>query len=465
MEILRRSPALVILMSLTAGLAVYEKSGAIFFIISALIFYVLINFLTYEYNLPSQWKIFLTGLGLVLIFSLRIFFEISAPDNPEENFINEIGTITQLRTWGKNYVAVIETEGHGKLIARFHFAEILEGTRIKFDGSTQKLKTSKNPGEFSEKNYWKARGVNSWVRIKNVEELPEKFSFALMRQKISRFLSIKIPKLTGEYLKAAWLGQHTEKLDKQHRKWGTSHLLAVSGFHVGIAVLIAGMFFKKNFLFLSLIMWLYILLTGAAPSAMRAGLMFQIALTAPLTGRMNNGVNFVSAAGVILLLFRPFLFWDIGWRLSVLAALTITMLPKEKFTFLLIGPAVMMSTFPQVITTFKAVPYAGLIINIFAPFYFAFAFSIASAVVFFNFINFPFLRNLTFSTEGIFILWEKIADSISNFISGTMSYNFFIIFLWTSFLIFLGCKYFDFSFKRSLLIILILSFSACVVFW
>ena len=42
MEILRRSPALVILMSLTAGLAVYEKFGATVFIISALIFYVLI---------------------------------------------------------------------------------------------------------------------------------------------------------------------------------------------------------------------------------------------------------------------------------------------------------------------------------------------------------------------------------------------------------------------------------------
>ena len=464
MEILRRTPAFAVLISLSGGLLFYERAGTSAFIIFVPLIFICVSFLTYENNLPSQWKIFLTGLGLVLIFSLRIYFALSAPDMPEENFINETGVITLLRTWGKNYAAVIDTEKHGKLATYLHFAELTEGTRIKFDGSAQKLKNSNKLGEFSEKNYWKARGVNSRVKIKNIKKLPEKFNLYLLRNKLSRFLSIKIPKLTGGYLKAAWLGEHTEELDNQHRKGGTSHLLAVSGFHVGIAVLIAGIFFGKNFLILSLSMWVYILLTGAAPSAARSGLMIQIGLSALLIGRRVNGVNAVSVSGIILLLFRPFLFWDIGWRLSVISALTVTMMPPKKFNSFLIGPAVTMATFPQVISTFGTMPYAGLLINIFAPFYFSFAFILASVFVFLSLIKFPFADNFMFSIEGIFVLWERTANFITNLIPYSMHYNIFTIILWTCAFIFLVCRYFNFSAKRTLLIMTLGIFPVYILF-
>ena len=458
MEILRRSPALAVLISLVGGFFIYERAGALALIIFAPLFFSGVSFLTYENNLPSQWKIFFIGLGLVLIFSLRISFVLSATDIPNENFFNETGLITQVRTWGKGYVTVVKTKNHGKLITRLHFATLTEGTRIKFDGSTRSLKRAKKSGDFDERNYWKARGVNSWVSLKNVEELPERFNLYLLRHRLSRFLSIYTPKLTGEYLKAAWLGERTEELNNQHKKWGTSHLLAVSGFHVGIAVLCAGFFFGKNFLCLSLIMWAYILLTGAAPSAMRAGLMIQIGLSAPLIGKKINGVNSVSSAAVILLLFRPFLFWDIGWRLSVISALTITMMPREKFMYFLIGPALTMATYPQIISTFKTMPYAGLVINIFAPFYFSFAFVIASVFVFLYLFNFPVVKNFLFSVEGIFLLYERIANFIADLIPNLMHYNIFIIILWTCALIFLVCRYFNFSAKRTLLIITVMTF-------
>ena len=463
MEILRRTPALCVLVSLVSGLALHDRLGtwaclAVPFIFAGT------AFLTYERCLKSQWKIFFAGLALTLLCSVRIFYALVPDDIQEEPFKEEIGLVTLVRTWGKVYAVMIDTENHGRLVGRLHFSELLEGMRIKFDGTLKDFRTANFRGDFDERNFWKAKGASSMSTIKNVRELSSGFSMPLMRYKLSKNLTVKMRERTAAYLKAAWLGQHDEKLVLKHRRWGTSHLLAVSGFHVGLAILVSGIIFGKNFLLLSLIMWLYVFLTGASPGAMRSALMIQIALASPFIGRKSNGVNSVSAAGIILLLFRPFLFWDIGWRLSILSALTLTMLPWDKFTWLYAGAAVNMIIFPQAITTFGTMPFIGFILNIFAPLYFSFAFAIASAFAFLDLINFPVVHNFMFAVEGIFILWERLADFITDLMPWQLHYNFFTLILWTGALMFFVCRYFEFTRRRTVLIIFALSFASYFLF-
>ena len=57
--------------------------------------------------------------------------------------------------------------------------------------------------------------------------------------------------------------------------------------------------------------------------------MIQTALLAELLGRPRSSVNSVAVAAVSLLLFSPYLFWNVGWRLSVLAALLIAAVLEE----------------------------------------------------------------------------------------------------------------------------------------
>ena len=356
------------------------------------------------------------------------------------------------------YATIIETKHYGKFVTRSRFADLMEGTRIKFDGSTKNFKGKSSNSDFNERRYWQARGVKAWVNISNVKELENKLSLSRMRYKISRFLTIYTPKLTGEYLKAAWLGEHTKELDDKHRKWGTSHLLAVSGFHVGIAILCASFIFGNNIFIMSLILWLYIILTGAAPSAMRAGLMIQAALLAKIFGRKVNGVNSVSVAAVILLLYRPFLFWDIGFRLSVLTALTITSTRAKSLMWLAMSSIISLVTFPQVAYTFKGVPLVGIFLNLFAPIYFSFAFLIASVLVLTG------IEFLLVPVEGIFLLWEFFADSAANTIPYSLSWNYFTAWIGAGILIFIMCRYFKFSLIRTLTLMSVLSFVSFVIF-
>lgn len=111
---------------------------------------------------------------------------------------------------------------------------------------------------------------------------------------------------------------------------GTVHLLAVSGSHVGlVAALVLG---GARLLHLPLLLQaltaaaavgLYVFWTGAAPSAVRAGLMFLLGLLGLVTGRPRNGLVALAAAALLILVFNPLLLFDVGFQLSFAATLGI----------------------------------------------------------------------------------------------------------------------------------------------
>ena len=455
---------LAVLASLTAGAGLYDKLGAWAFILAVPMIFAGVMFLSYEGESPGQWKFFAFTMIFTLLCSWRMCAVISSPPSENAVFVAEEGTVTDIREWGRIYALIVDTDSRGKYVTFMHFAEFLKGTRIKFDGVTRAFRAKRNDSDFDEARFWRARGVNRIMMMYNAEELPGRFSMALMRHKLSRKLSIYTPNLTSSYLKAAWLGERDKSLNDRHRKWGTSHLLAVSGFHVGVVMMLMIFFVGRKTLILTIILWVYIFLTGAAPSAMRAGLMIQIWLCAKLFGRKSEAVNSVACAGVILLIYSPFLFWDIGWRLSVISALTISAMIEAGYSWLMVSPAVGLVTFPQVAYTFGGVPLVGVVLNLFAPLYFSFAFAIASFGAFMRLINFPLSRYFMMTVEGIFILWEKIAGVFLNVIPYSVSWNYFLAWIGCGTLIFFVCRYLELALLRIAAVMCVMSFAAFAVF-
>ena len=65
--------------------------------------------------------------------------------------------------------------------------------------------------------------------------------------------------------------------------------------------------------------WLYTLLVGAPPSALRAAAMLTVALAAQAAGRVADPIVGLVLAVAVLLGYDPTLAFDLGFQLSVAA--------------------------------------------------------------------------------------------------------------------------------------------------
>lgn len=103
---------------------------------------------------------------------------------------------------------------------------------------------------------------------------------------------------------------------------GTAHVLALSGLHVGVIALALFVLLSwipnrwVRFALFALVLGLYVVLTGASPSILRASLMATLFLLAYSIGRISHPLNTLGLAGLIILLIDPSSLFDVGFQLS-----------------------------------------------------------------------------------------------------------------------------------------------------
>lgn len=134
---------------------------------------------------------------------------------------------------------------------------------------------------------------------------------------------------------------------------GVAHLLAVSGFHVAVVCGFLSLLFSflpKNpfyrwlkYLLTLCLLWCFVVITGLAPSAVRAGLMLTLYLTGRVLRRTTDGYNTLAAAAFCMLAFNPLYLFDVGFQLSYLAVLSILFLqPRLQDLIMVRNPIVAM---------------------------------------------------------------------------------------------------------------------------
>lgn len=470
MTILERAPFLAILAALIAAMGLEEEAGPVLLPILAPFTAAGVLLCSFRKEERGQWPLFVLVLLLTLVASVRIVC-VLYPPLPAPMSIRTEGTVTSVRPWGRTYAAVLDTP-QGRFLLRLPFATVTEGMRLSAEGISRPLRRAAGTG-FDEERFWRGYGVTAWLAASKLEPTPKQpWNLHRLRYEVSRLLTIHTPALTGAYLRAAWTGYRDASLNEAHRAWGTSHLLAVSGFHVGIVVFSASLLLRRSPLripLLSLLLWTYILLTGAAPSALRAGAMIQTALLAELLGRPRSSVNSVAVAAVSLLLFSPHLFWNVGWRLSVLAALLIAAVLEEGSLrgtafWIVLSPSIWLISFPQTSYTFGSVPLAGLILNLFAPAFFSFAFSLTSAAALLHLAGLPLTSWLLDAAEGAFSLWALLANELVFLVPWTISWGPFMSWCGAGLLFFWLCRAMRLSWAQTALIAWVGSAAAFLIF-
>ncbi len=201
-----------------------------------------------------------------------------------------------------------------------------------------------NPNQFDYKNYLEKQYVYHQIFIENnsllkltsnrhtlfgyADELRETINIKLRRH------HFKADELA--IINALLLGQRqdiSEEIYNSYTKAGAVHILAVSGLHVGIVLLLLNFVLKPieyigrgkfiKVLIILLILWSFAIIAGLSASVTRAVTMFSIVAIAMHWKRPTNVYNTLAISIFFLLLFKPTFLFDVGFQLSYLAVLAI----------------------------------------------------------------------------------------------------------------------------------------------
>ncbi len=234
--------------------------------------------------------------------------------------------------WTETNEKVLLLTENGKTI-------INQNDLILFQADFNEITVANNPGEFNAKMYWYSKGVRyqgfgASDQIKLIKPVPLGWFDNLLE--ISRNYSTKIlDKWVGSedapLIKAILLGDKSD-LDTETKRiftnTGAMHMLAVSGMHIGLIVVLLGGIFKLLFFhrgrivalwLMIVLLWFYAFLTGFSASVTRAVVMFTILIFAQFMRRGYHPINSLSIAAFFILLWDPMAIFDIGFQLSFLA--------------------------------------------------------------------------------------------------------------------------------------------------
>ncbi|PJN53460.1 hypothetical protein PAEVO_01770 [Paenibacillus sp. GM2FR] len=211
------------------------------------------------------------------------------------------------------------------------------GDRIELTGELQKPGEARNFDGFDYLQYLRTQNIHWMIKVKGSEQAqvtpPESWKLGhilrwtdAVREKLGGKLDQLYDGIHAGYMKGLVIGNQDD-LDPdtfmEFSRLGLTHILAISGMHV--AVVVGCLLFVCTTLrmtretSLTVVMWLipvYVLLTGASPSIVRAGIMGMIGLYAARRRLLKDGLHILSVAALAMLLWNPYFLVNVSFQLS-----------------------------------------------------------------------------------------------------------------------------------------------------
>jgi competence protein ComEC len=222
------------------------------------------------------------------------------------------------------------------------------GDWLMVKGKPQWLEPAKNPYEFDYAQFQHFRNIYYRLyaksgQIKIVSSNNGNVILSSVNQLRNYFLSIihtHVKTQDERAVAGALMLGHRDDMSQEivqaYASSGALHVMSVSGLHVGIVYLalqflLSWMDRRKNLIVLKALiligaMSLYAILTGLAPSVLRAVVMFSFFVVAKTIKRDANMYNILAVSCLALLVYNPYLITELGFKLSYLAVLGIVAL-------------------------------------------------------------------------------------------------------------------------------------------
>ncbi|MGN0606472.1 MAG: ComEC/Rec2 family competence protein [Oscillospiraceae bacterium] len=187
---------------------------------------------------------------------------------------------------------------------------------------------------FDSVNYYKSKGI--FLRTVSVEKADfistDGFEFIrsvfAYRERIHRKIMSVMHYEEGNILSSMLFGSSYADMDSNTKaalyRIGTGHVFAVSGFHLMLMASLMSFLLKKfhtghilTFITVSVSSLIFIVCSGFSLSAIRAGIIIVISYSAAVFSRMDDALNSLSIAILIMTLSNPFIVGSPSFMLSV----------------------------------------------------------------------------------------------------------------------------------------------------
>lgn len=224
------------------------------------------------------------------------------------------------------------------------YPEVEIGATISANVQLYEFPEVRNPHEFDYGAWLMARNIAAHGGFDDIlaVEPNEGLGWETLRAYIRGNIEALFPEEQVPLAKALMIGYKEELTQQEKRSFsrsGLSHIMAVSGMHVGFIIapfwLAIPLFWRwrrgkwAGLLLLTLLLVAYAGLTGFSASVSRASIMAWLLACGKLFHKRRHSVNLLATAAILLLIIEPSQLFSVGFQLSFSAVAVILLLMPE----------------------------------------------------------------------------------------------------------------------------------------
>ncbi len=354
-----------------------------------LVFTLLGTTLAFQSNPANDRHNFYAQLGQNSIIYLKISY---LPEEKEKTIAARVRILqVDNKTVRGDALVYFEKSDEAKALA---YGDVIV-VRCDFDT----VRNYGNPHEFDYANYLRTKGIhhrafireNQWLKTGSDPGFFKNSMLSFRRYFESRLDGSGMKEENREVAKALILGSRnglSEDIQNSFANTGVTHVLSVSGLHVGILMVLLvfltqpltrlprGKFVQS--LLVLLCIWIFAAISGLSPPVNRAATMFSFILVGKLIQRETVLYQSVLVSALLLILIDPLVIFDVGFQLSYAAVLGIIFIhpmlyarlsfsgwiPDKIWQITSVSLAAQLATLPAILFYFHQFPNYFLVANL-----------------------------------------------------------------------------------------------------
>ncbi len=323
--------------------------------------------------------VFCIGSAVGIYHDYKTFNEISKLYG---HYVTVTGTVSE--TDGDNFV--VDTEFGRIKVYNYIFADAEIYDTVKLTGVLEAYETAQYNGDFDTRLYNALKGIVGSVTCESFGVTGKKQEASIwnigarVRERIENTVMNFHGTSSSKGFVTALLTGSTEKLDEDvqdaFRLTGISHILAVSGLHVGIflsffIVVSRGIGRNKisRAIFMTILVIMYVILIGERASVFRAAVMSVVSYIMFAMKRRSDSLMNLMIAGLLICSVNPYYVTDLGFQLSFMATLGLVLFMEFlKYPVVTVPVTATLFMLPFTLYSFNTVSFTTLFANVIGVF-------------------------------------------------------------------------------------------------